>query len=479
MVTIRRAALGLACAAAATLVGLVATATAAGTSTSATRQEVSITAADGTQLAATLQLPPGTPPSEGWPGLVFLHGLGGDQASALTVAKSMGLGDRYAILAYDARGHGASGGLVGINGPKEIADARTVFAWLRDRQEVADAKIGGWGISYGGGALLGSLAAGVPWAALEVAETWTDLGRSLFPQGLAKSGVVVGFLTSLRPERIDPEVLTIRDAAFGGDAATVVPWAAARSSLPRLAGVRTPIYFMQGRRDFAFGLDEVTTAWPRLAGPKRLWIGLHGHAPSTFPAADTPAMLADGVRWFDQHLRGVGTVEATQPVAIASERWKGQPARFAGLPKVVSTTTSLPGTRTIVLGGKVQRTTRPLAQATEVFGAPVVRVRATASGGWSRLVAVLTARTPAGKEIIVAGGGVPTRPGARTYAIRLVDQATYVPKGSRLTVTLASSSTAQSAGNLLYLDLPMALGARITIGPATLRLPALAIPVTR
>ena len=95
-----------------------------------------------------------------------------------------------------------------------------------------------------------------------------------------------------------------------------------------------------------------------------------------------------------------------------------------------------------------------LARATEVFGSPVVQVSANATGGWSRIVAVLSARTPAGKEIVVAGGGVPARAGKRTYRIVLGNQATFLPKGSRLTVTVGSSSLAQNPGNLLYLDLP-------------------------
>ena len=91
-----------------------------------------------------------------------------------------------------------------------------------------------------------------------------------------------------------------------------------------------------------------------------------------------------------------------------------------------------------------------------MFGSPVVEVTATAAGGWSRIVAVLSARTPAGKEIVVGGGGVPTRAGRATYRIALTDQATFLPKGSRLTLTIGSSSLAQSPGNLLYLDLPFA-----------------------
>ena len=49
---------------------------------------------------------------------------------------------------------------------------------------------------------------------------------------------------------------------------------------------------------------------------------------------------------------------------------------------------------------------------------------------------------------------MPTRAGRQTYRIGLSDQATFVPRGSRLTVTIGSSSLAQSPGNLLYLDLP-------------------------
>jgi hypothetical protein len=113
-----------------------------------------------------------------------------------------------------------------------------------------------------------------------------------------------------------------------------------------------------------------------------------------------------------------------------------------------------------------------------VFGAPVVQVRANASGGWSRVVAVLSARTPAGKEIVVAGGGVPARSGARTYRIVLGSQATFLPKGSRLTVTVGSSSLAQSPGNLLYLDLPFASTARLAVTGGSLTLPRLATPVS-
>jgi predicted acyl esterase len=125
------------------------------------------------------------------------------------------------------------------------------------------------------------------------------------------------------------------------------------------------------------------------------------------------------------------------------------------------------------------RTSARLRKPLEIFGSPTVQTSIAASGGWSRLVAVLTAKTPAGKEMVVGAGGVPTARGAHKVTIELGSQATYLPRGSRLTVTLASSSTAQSSANLLYLDLPMPPSARARVGTATLKLPVLRTPVTK
>ncbi|MDH5333661.1 MAG: hypothetical protein OEW65_07250, partial [Thermoleophilia bacterium] len=323
------------------------------------------------------------------------------------------------------------------------------------------------------------LAAGVPWAAIEPVETWVDLRTALAPQDLLKSGVASGFVTSLPPTRVQPEVFTILNAALAGRIDEIVGWAVARSSVQALKGATTPVFLMQGRRDFAFGIDQATRAWAALAGPKRLWIGNHGHPPSTFPAADTAAMLAEGKQWFDRFLRGVPNgIDTAKPVVIAASG-SARVTRLDALPRTTRTRVPLKGSATIGQRGKVVRRGAPTTTPLEVFGAPTVTVPIRAAGGWSRLVAVLTARTAAGQEIVVAGGGVPTAPGQRTVTIRMVDQVTFVPKGSRLTLTLASSSLAQNPGNLLYLDLPMAASARVTIGTATLTLPVLTRPVSR
>jgi len=446
----------------------------------AARQDVSLTMDDGVSIAATLYVPDGAAPAGGWPAVVFLHGLAGNRQQMNALVEGYGLtGAGYTILTFDARGHGQSGGLVGIDGPREVQDIRTIRDWLAARGDVSDTSIGAWGISYGGGGIFNSLVAGVPWKAVVTVETWTDLYSALMPQGLVKSGLVAGLAGSIPTERRDPSLTAVQAAAFAGDIAAVRPWAEARSSISKLGAVTTPVFMAQGRRDFLFGIDQGTRAFALLRGPKALYVGLHGHAPSTFPAADTAHLMTRARAWFDCHLRATGCDGAQASVYVASEKFAGQTARRGTLPPVSPTFVSFPGVTTFARSGKVSRTSPPLRKAIEIYGSPTVQTSIAASGGWSRLVAVLTARTPQGKEIVVSGGGVPTKPGAQKVTISLVNQATFVPKGSRLTLTLASSSTAQNPTNLLYLDLPMAPTARARVGTATLKLPGLRTPVTQ
>jgi ABC-2 type transport system ATP-binding protein len=445
------------------------------------RQDLTIPMDDGVSMAATLYVPDGVPPAGGWPAIVFLHGLAGNRQQMNALVEGYGFtGGSYAILTFDARGHGRSGGLVGIDGPREVADTRAVRDWLAARPDVSDTKVGAWGISYGGGAVFNSLVAGVPWAAVVTVETWTDLYSALMPQGLVKSGLVAGLASSIPAERRDPSLDAVQAAAFAGNTAAVRPWADARSSISKLGSVATPVFMAQGRRDFLFGIDQGIQAFARLKGPKTLYVGLHGHAPSTFPAADSGFLMSRMRAWFDCYLRNTGCDSNQASVYVAPETFTGQLARRgATLPPVAPTTVSFPGVTTFARSGKAVRTSQRLRKAIEIFGTPTVQTSIAASGGWSRLVAVLTARTPQGKEITVAAGGVPTKPGAQKVIIRLGSQATFVPKGSRLTVTLASSSTAQSSANVLYLDLPMPQSARARVGTAILKLPALRTPVTK
>jgi predicted acyl esterase len=448
---------------------------AAGRATAAT-QELTLRMDDGVDLAATLYEPNTAPPPAGYPAIVLFHALGGKRQDLDAVARR--LTSPFAVLSFDARGHGQSGGLVSIDGPREIADAREVFRQLAARPEIDDAKIGAWGLSLGGGAVLRSLVEGVPWAAVETVETWTDLYSALAPQNLAKSGAIFQFLSSVPANRLDPSVLAIRDDALASrNLAKLRAWAEVRSSRKLLSRVKTPVFFFQGRRDFAFDIAQAKAGYALVKGPKRLYIGDFGHAPSTFPGPDFNTVTRLSSQWF---ARMLGTGIPIPQVALAPSPWRGKPKTYKGLPATRRLTIALPGNDRLAGAGRALRESGPFTGRAETFGSATVRVSVRLTGGWSRLVAVLTAQKPRGKEVVVSEGGINTTGlrGKRRLAIRLIDTATLIPKGARLQLTLASSSLAQDPGNLLYLNLPMPKAARATVGPVSLTLPILRKPVS-
>ena len=276
-----------------------------------TKSDEVVTMPDGIPVATTLYLPDGAAPAAGWPAIVMAHGLGGNRSSTNALAEQLYVPRGYVVLTYDARGHGASGGVVDVDGPAEIADLTIFYERLRARPDVKDDAVGGWGISYGGGAMLRTAGEGVPWAALSLFETWSDLYSALFPQDLPKSGVILGFLSSIA--RPSPLIAAVRDAAVSGtNLAVLRQESAARSSRQLLSRVRVPTFWAQGKRDYAFDLTQATSAYALLQGPKRLWLGNLGHAPSTFPSDDFPAYAERSVAWYDRFLKGLPTGAETR-----------------------------------------------------------------------------------------------------------------------------------------------------------------------
>jgi len=219
---------------------------------------------DSVGISATYYAPAGSPPSGGWPGVIMLHGIGESRTftqnavgmSINTIAETQLVPQGYAVLTFDARGHGQSGGLVGLDGPREVQDVRELFNWLASQAGVNGQRIGAFGYSYGGGAVWRATADGVPFAAIEVATAWTDLYSALVPQDLARSGVVLGFWQSIAA-RAAPELEPVlNDALAGRNLAGVRSFSAQRSTRQLLGRIKVPTFLMQGRRDFAFDLDQ-------------------------------------------------------------------------------------------------------------------------------------------------------------------------------------------------------------------------------
>ncbi|HEV2591687.1 MAG TPA: CocE/NonD family hydrolase [Gaiellaceae bacterium] len=407
------------------------------------------TMADGTVIAYDLYLPDGTAPAGGWPGVIVLHGLGGSKDDMTTIASTFA-SHGYAALAYTARGEGTSTGNLGLAGPDETSDERAMFTFFAGLPEVSDTQIGAWGISYGGGETWNGLAAGIPYKAAEVVETWTDLYSALWPQNVAKSGIVLGFAKAV--ESRSPLIQQHEsDAIHSTNMPSIRALVAPRSAYAQLPSIKTPVYMFQGRVDYAFDVSQAENGFRLLGGPKKLYVGQFGHTPSTFPGPDVNYVLSQGVAWYDHWLKGTANgIDKAAPVTIAAATGAKR-ATYATLPK----------TKAVVLHSGAK-----LKSAVETFGVSTIKVRVKSVNTYPRLVATITA----GSRVITHGAIVP-KVGLDT--IRLANYVQFIPKGARITIHFGPDSGAADIAYLGFADQKS-----ISLGAATLSLQTLPKPVS-
>jgi esterase/lipase len=422
-----------------------------------TKQTGFQTMSDGTQIAYDLYEPDGAVPAGGWPGVVVLHGLGGskdDMAPIATVFVSHG----YAALAYTARGQGTSGGNNEIAGPTETSDERAMFTWFAGLPEVSDTQIGAWGISYGGGQTWNGLAAGIPYKAAEVVETWTDLYSALWPQNVAKSGIVLGFAKAI--EARSPLTQSLEsDAVHSTNLGAIKTLVDQRSALSHLPSITTPVYMFQGRVDYVFDVTQAENGFLHVAGPKHLYVGQFGHTPSTFPGPDVDYVFAQGLAWYDHFLKGAPNgIEQAPPVTIAAAKGTKRTS-YAGIPKTKSVGVGFRGTAMVRAGPRFR-------QALETFGVSILKVQVRKVDTYPRLVVVVLA----GNRVITHGSIVP-HVGLDT--IRLANYVQYLRKGTRLTIRFGPDSGSADIAYLGFADQKS-----ISLGPASLTLQTLTRPIS-
>ena len=92
-------------------------------------------------------------PSENGAAVVLVHGGGGDRTGPLDHARLLH-GHGYGVLLYDSRGRGESEGTPNAWGWGWAKDIEGALAFLRDREDVEDGRIGGLGLSTGADVLI-------------------------------------------------------------------------------------------------------------------------------------------------------------------------------------------------------------------------------------------------------------------------------------------------------------------------------------
>ncbi len=139
--------------------------------------------ADAVELDTTLYLPGADEPA---PAVVLAHGFGGSKRSVDADARALA-GRGYVVLAFSARGFGASTGQIGLNDPRaEVADLSALVDVLAGRDDVVqdgdgDPRVGVAGASYGGALALLGAAYDERIDAIAPQITWNSLTSALFP----------------------------------------------------------------------------------------------------------------------------------------------------------------------------------------------------------------------------------------------------------------------------------------------------------
>lgn len=429
---------------------------------------VTITASDSTKLACVYLLPTGTAPAGGWPGVILFHGLGQSYANMEPIGDAL-VQFGLAELACDARGTGASGGTFGLDGTRDVQDAQDLFNWFAGRSDVSNTQIGAMGLSLGGGEVWNAAAAGVPFKAIVPAITWNDLGDALNPDGVPKTGLI-GILSQAVPiQNWDPALAQAAQTLLGGTVTpAVASTEAARSSRSDLHKLTVPTLLLQGRHDFLFDLDQAIAAWKLLAGPKRMYLGDLGHAPSKNPAAEQGVYIGQAAFWFDHYLNGNSAGSPPGVILLGHDPWDGKQTAFTKLPATRTASVNLPGKTKLTTLGVVTRSARLTGGPHETFGDGFVTVHYSGAKHWTHLVATVSVQ---GSKTPVTEGAAPIKSSSGTVKIPLMDEAVLLPRGKKLVVELGSTSAddVYHVGTPIYASLAPQ-GASIKIGSAILKL---------
>ncbi|HEY1109496.1 MAG TPA: alpha/beta fold hydrolase [Opitutaceae bacterium] len=215
----------------------------------ATTQAVRFTATDGVALAGWF-----TPSANNTKAVVLLHGNGSTRRQMLARAGPLH-GAGYAVLLYDARGHGESGGALVSVGKYETRDLLGALAFVRAQ---GAREIGLVGVSQGGAtiALAGaSLGPDIRWAVLEsVYPNLRDAVDRRFRRMLGIPGWLGGIL-----------MVPIAEWRLGLSIDDIAP-------LENISRLPCPVFFLHGAADTHTLGASARALFDRAPSPKKLWL---------------------------------------------------------------------------------------------------------------------------------------------------------------------------------------------------------------
>jgi ABC-2 type transport system ATP-binding protein len=302
--------------------------------------DIIVESADGTPIVATLMLPAGASAESPVPAVMGTHGWGGSRSRSPSGLTARLIDEGYAILTWDSRGFGESGGEANVGAPGfEVEDAKALLEYLASRPEIlrdgpGDPRVGWIGGSNAGGVQLNTAALDDRVEAIVPEIPWGDLIQDLLPNGVPKqtwdvllyggglaTGTTLGLQSPAGPQTgaYPPEIhqAFAEVTATGQVSEPIRQWFEFRSTTTRSDQIETPTLILQGTIDTLFPLEDAFANFRNIRGnaPVKMIAYCSGHAltgcpypggSSGYPAGSDgkPPLYQDRiVSWLDRYVK--------------------------------------------------------------------------------------------------------------------------------------------------------------------------------
>jgi ABC-2 type transport system ATP-binding protein len=333
---------------------------------------------DGTEIVYTLHVPAGASASSPVPAILITHGWGGSRQRTPSAFTTRLLDEGYAVLSWDQRGFGQSGGQVEIDDPRwEARDVSALIDVLAADPRIAaeaagDPVIGMSGGSYAGGVQWVTAATDPRVDAIAPEIAWHNLLESLIPEGVVKSGwgallygggqtSVTGGLTPgnpAGPETGNYNPLIHQALAEGVATGTFSPevrgFFASKGPDYLLDQVGVPTFIIQGTVDVLFPPSQAVANYDEMQAvnrgvPLKMAFYCSGHGTcSPFDPGPAGYINERILAWFDRHLKGRDVPTGPRFEYVTDDGvWRG--ARDYPVPRTSARTAT--GSGTVAING--------------------------------------------------------------------------------------------------------------------------------
>src|ERR1041384_3657054 len=306
-----------------------------------------ITSFDATKIVYNLFLPADASADHPVPIIFMTHGWGGAGQTAVSGFLKTLLDNDYAVITWDSRGFGQSGGDTYVDDPgHEVRDASALIDMVAQRADIQktapnDPVMGTIGGSYAGGIQLATAAFDSRVDAIIPQITWHDLRYSLFPGGVIKLGFDQLLYASGLAAATDGGVgasntAGVQTGAYSTDLNQIqarglvngyadqdtLDWFKGRSMSGSDCGhpVHVPTMLEQGSAHALFNINEAVQNFNDISAtgaPTKLIIFCGGHVscPGNYSQGSQGSyMNAMQLAWFAKYLRGDASANTGAPV---------------------------------------------------------------------------------------------------------------------------------------------------------------------